>query len=157
MTSAIYITYIWSYIITMINSICHYCWSSKRCSHQQSAVHALHVWILYGFPCEMDFSHHESPNPARVAMHLYGFPCEKSISHGKPYKMHFSRIFYTLTHFNQAKFTGQSCRSWKPCEMDYLSRMVFRIVDSIYRYIHYIEFGYLILGQLHFCCIYLKQ
>ena len=22
--------------------------------------------ILYGFPCEMDFSHHESPNPARV-------------------------------------------------------------------------------------------
>ena len=25
------------------------------------------ICILYGFPCEMDFSHHESPNPARVA------------------------------------------------------------------------------------------
>ena len=25
------------------------------------------IYILYGFPCEMDFSHHESLNPARVA------------------------------------------------------------------------------------------
>ena len=25
------------------------------------------ICILYGFLCEMDFSHHESPNPARVA------------------------------------------------------------------------------------------
>ena len=25
------------------------------------------ICILYGFPCEMDFFHHESPNPARVA------------------------------------------------------------------------------------------
>ena len=23
--------------------------------------------ILYGFPCEKDFSHHKSPNPTRVA------------------------------------------------------------------------------------------
>ena len=30
----------------------------------------------------------------------------------------FSRILYTLRHFNQANFTGQSCRSWKPCETD---------------------------------------
>ena len=30
----------------------------------------------------------------------------------------FSRILYTLRHFNQAKYTVQSCRSWKPCEMD---------------------------------------
>ena len=30
----------------------------------------------------------------------------------------FSRIFCTLRHFNQAKYTVQSCRSWKPCEMD---------------------------------------
>ena len=27
----------------------------------------------------------------------------------------FSRILYTLRHF---KYTVQSCRSWKPCEMD---------------------------------------
>ena len=25
------------------------------------------ICILHGFPCEMDFSHHESPNPTRVA------------------------------------------------------------------------------------------
>ena len=25
---------------------------------------------------------------------------------------------YTLRHFNQAKYTVQSCKSWKPCEMD---------------------------------------
>ena len=25
------------------------------------------ICILYGVPCEMDFSHHKSPNPARVA------------------------------------------------------------------------------------------
>ena len=30
----------------------------------------------------------------------------------------FSRILCTLRHFNQAKYTVQSCRSWKPCEMD---------------------------------------
>ena len=49
------------------------------------------ICILYGFPCEMDFSHHESPNPAR------GWDSktsgEKSISHGKPYKMHFLAYF----------------------------------------------------------------
>ena len=27
----------------------------------------LMICILYGFPCEMDFSHHESPNPTGVA------------------------------------------------------------------------------------------
>ena len=30
----------------------------------------------------------------------------------------FSHIIYTLRLFNQAKYTAQSCRSWKPCEMD---------------------------------------
>ena len=30
----------------------------------------------------------------------------------------FSRLFYMLRHLNQDKCTGQSCRSWKPCEMD---------------------------------------
>ena len=47
--------------------------------------------ILYGFPCEMNFSHHLSPNPTRVASDSVGFGdswWEKSISHGKPYKIH---------------------------------------------------------------------
>ena len=30
----------------------------------------------------------------------------------------FSRILYTLRHFNQAKYNVQNCRSWKSCEMD---------------------------------------
>ena len=38
------------------------------------------VCILYDFPCEMDFSHHETSG-------------EKSISHGKLYKMHFLAYF----------------------------------------------------------------
>ena len=50
------------------------------------------ICILYGFPCEMDFSHHESPNPARVAWDSETSG-EKSISHGKPYKMHFLAYF----------------------------------------------------------------
>ena len=29
-----------------------------------------------------------------------------------------SCILCTLKHFNQAKYNVQSCRSWKPCEMD---------------------------------------
>ena len=45
------------------------------------------ICILYGFPCEMDFSHHES---TRVDSETSG---EKSISHGKPYKMHFIAYF----------------------------------------------------------------
>ena len=37
------------------------------------------------FPCEMDFSHHQSLNSETSG--------EKSISHGKPYKMHFLAYF----------------------------------------------------------------
>ena len=41
------------------------------------------ICILYGFPLEMHFSHHESGETSG----------EKSISHGKPYKMHFLAYF----------------------------------------------------------------
>ena len=52
--------------------------------------------MLYGFPCEMDFSHHKSPNPTRVTYNKGGIRrrvVRKSISHGKPYKMHFLAYF----------------------------------------------------------------
>ena len=42
--------------------------------------------FLYGFPWEMDFSHHESLNPARVAGWDLETSGEKSIPRGKPYK-----------------------------------------------------------------------
>ena len=79
------------------------------------------ICILYGFPCEMDFSHHESPNPTQVA-------CDRRVGFGdKWWEIHltwktiqnaFSRILYTSRHVNHAKYTPQSWRSWKPCEMD---------------------------------------
>ena len=45
---------------------------------------------------------------------------EKSISHGKPYKMHFLAYFtfQDIFFFDHAKYTAQSWRSWKPCDMD---------------------------------------
>ena len=57
--------------------------------------------------------------PSRVATRV-GFEDEwweihltwKTIQNG------FSRILYTLKHFNEAKYNVQSFRSWKPCEMD---------------------------------------
>ena len=51
------------------------------------------ICILYGFPCEMDFSHHESPCGENSVF----------ISHGKPYKMHFLAYFalqYMLVMLN---------------------------------------------------------
>ena len=33
--------------------------------------------------------------------------------------MHFLAYFYTLRHFNHAKYIVQSWRSWKPGEMDF--------------------------------------
>ena len=55
----------------------------------------LYICILYGFPCEMDFSHHESPNPTSRLRRGWESETsgEKSISHGKPYKMHFLAYF----------------------------------------------------------------
>ena len=48
------------------------------------------ICILYGFPFEMDFSHHKSPNPTRSEM-----TGEKSISHGKTIQNALSHILYT--------------------------------------------------------------
>ena len=63
-----------------------------------------------GFPCEMDFFHHKSPNPTRVASDEGGIRrrvLRKSISHGKPHKIHLTwklenhtKYIYSLTlHF----------------------------------------------------------
>ena len=49
------------------------------------------VW----FSMEIDFSHQESPNPAREIRR----------------RVVRTRILYTLRHFNQAKYNVQSCRS----------------------------------------------
>ena len=71
------------------------------------------VW----FPREMDFSHHKSPNPTRVAWRQEWdseTSGQKTISHGKPYKMHFLAYFKLWGMCNVA----QSLKSWKPCEMD---------------------------------------
>ena len=57
--------------------------------------------------------------PSRVATRV-GFGDEWWEIHltWKTIQNEFSRILYTLKHFNQAKYNVQSCRSWKPCEMD---------------------------------------
>ena len=57
--------------------------------------------------------------PSRVATRV-GFGDEWWEIHltWKTIQNAFSRILYTLRHFNQAKYNVQSCRSWKPCEMD---------------------------------------
>ena len=57
--------------------------------------------------------------PSRVATRV-GFGDEWWEIHltWKTIQNAFSRILYTLRHFNQAKYTVQSCSSWKPCEMD---------------------------------------
>ena len=58
-------------------------------------------------------------HPSRVATRV-GFGDEWWEIHltWKTIQNAFSRILYTLRHFNQAKYNVQSCRSWKPCEMD---------------------------------------
>ena len=79
------------------------------------------ICILYGFPCEMGFfsPRVSESRPSRVATRV-GFGDEWWEIHltWKTIQNAFSRILYTLRHFNQAKYTVQSCRSWKPCEMD---------------------------------------
>ena len=59
--------------------------------------------------------------PADVTMVGFGDECWEIPLTWKTMQNAFARILYTLRHFNQAKYTVQSCRSWKPCEMD-LSR-----------------------------------
>ena len=80
------------------------------------------ICILYGFTCEMDFSHHKSSNPARVACDESGIRREvvRNPSHMENHtKCIFSHTLHIYhRHFNQAKYNVQSCRSWKPYEMD---------------------------------------
>ena len=52
--------------------------------------------LLYGFPCEMDFSHHKSPNRTRLRGRDSESSGEKFILHEKPYKMPKLKIVKTL-------------------------------------------------------------
>ena len=76
--------------------------------------------ILYGFPCEMDFSHHESLNPPSRLWTRVGFGDKWWEIHltWKTMQNAFSRILYISMHFNHAKYNVQSWRSWKPSEMN---------------------------------------
>ena len=67
--------------------------------------------------CEMDFSHHKSPNPTQVAC-LFGDKWREIHLTCNTMQNTFSRILYTSRHVIFAKYTAQSWGSWKPCEMD---------------------------------------
>ena len=69
------------------------------------------ICILFGFPCEMDLSHHAYTNPTWVA-------CDKGGIRRRVVRNPFSLILYTSRHVSRAKYTAQSWRSWQPCEMD---------------------------------------
>ena len=65
---------------------------------QKDRNHRKMMCILYGFPCEIEFSYHESPyNPTRVACDECGEIPHMSVvrnpSHGKSCKMHFLTYF----------------------------------------------------------------
>ena len=68
------------------------------------------ICILYGFPCEMDFSHHESPNSTRVAKRR-GWDSETSGEKihltWKTIQNAFSRIRYTSM---RAQYISQSVK-----------------------------------------------
>ena len=68
---------------------------------------------LYGFTCEMDFSHYDSQNPVRIAFDEGGIlrRAVRNPSHMENHAQCIYRIIYTLTHFIQARYTVQSCRS----------------------------------------------
>ena len=54
------------------------------------------ICILYGFPCEIDFSHHKSQNPIQVACDegvILRQVVRNLIYYGKLYKMHFLAYF----------------------------------------------------------------
>ena len=68
------------------------------------------ICILYGFPCEMDFSHHESPNRVGFGDEWWEIHLTwKSIPNA------FSRILYTSKHANTLRNVDHE---WKPREMD---------------------------------------
>ena len=59
----------WSNIYTDIaymRWLMHLNWSLQVTFLRDNYVEMDQICILYGFPCEMDFSHHESPNPVRI-------------------------------------------------------------------------------------------
>ena len=84
----------------------------------------------------MDFSHHESPNPAESRSDEGGI-LRRVVRNPSHKENHTKCIFshtYTLNlrHFivfNQAKYNVHSCRSWKPCEMD-LSQQFYNILRT---------------------------
>ena len=78
------------------------------------------ICILHGFPCKMDFSQHKSPNPTSGHFRR---GCDSEISHGKPYKMHFSRILYTLRHVNNSKYIAQSSKFMKLLRDGFISQL----------------------------------
>ena len=59
------------------------------------------IYILYGFPCEMDFSHRESPNPARIA-------CDEDFT-WKTIQNAFYRMLYTLRHCKVEMDLSHNC------------------------------------------------
>ena len=79
------------------------------------------ICILYGHPCDMDFSYHKSPNPTPSRLRWMWdseTSGEKSISHEKPYTMHFVAYF---TPQGMLIILNTLCKVedvWKPCEMD---------------------------------------
>ena len=79
------LSWLWYWFLIMSNN-----WSMPW------ATYTCKICILYDFPCEMDFSHHESPNFHQSRLRRgwdSGTSGEKSISHGKPYTMHFLAYF----------------------------------------------------------------
>ena len=56
------------------------------------------ICIVYGFPCEMDFSHHESPIPARVACDDRGI-LRRVVRNPSHMENHTKCIFSHILHF----------------------------------------------------------
>ena len=93
-------------LLTLVRGPSHKDVKASTCSGLSTLVWGpSHKDDLYGYP---------SPNPTRVIcdewweIHL----AWKTIHNA------FSRILYTSRQVNHAKCIAQSCRSWKPCEMD---------------------------------------
>ena len=88
----------WNKYIMCINTRLRICHSDKMIySHDKMYYYETEdMHFVWFYPCEMDFSHHESQNFIRVAKQ-WGWDSETSgeisISRGKLYKMHFLAYF----------------------------------------------------------------